>query len=91
MTERLVDFEQRLKNSRQRLEALADRAARLRTRLEAEGALASSMERLANEARRAAPGGEPRAGDPAQRDYREDDGFFLAEGWEIALINEEGK
>lgn len=84
MTERLLDLEEKLRGSRSKLEALAERAAQLRTKLEADTALISSMEKLAEQAKRAP--------NPAlTEDYREDDGYYLSDGWEIELANEEGK
>jgi len=68
-----------------RLQALCARAEKLRNKLQADSSLARSMERLAEEARNASP---------QQRnetiEYPQDDGFYLSDGWEIALINEEG-
>ena len=84
MTQRLSDLEEKLKSSRNKLEALAERAAQLRIKLEADTALVSSMEKLADLAKRAP--------NPVVReDYREDDGYYLSDGWEIELANEEGK
>lgn len=84
MTERLSDLEQKLRSSRSKLEALAERAAQLRIKLEADTALVSSMEKLAELAKRA-PNPLPKD------DFQEDDGFYLSDGWEIELANEEGK
>ena len=84
MTERLSDLEEKLRNSRSKLEALAERAAQLRTKLEADTALVSSLEKLAEEAKRT-----PNAAAP--QSYHEDDGYYLSDGWEIELANEEGK
>jgi hypothetical protein len=84
MTERLSDLEDRLRSSKSKLEALAERAAQLRTKLEADTALVSSMEKLAELAKRA-------PNPVLQEDYREDDGYYLSDGWEIELANEEGK
>lgn len=84
MTQRLSDLEEKLKTSRIKLEALAERAAQLRTKLEADTALVSSMEKLAELAKRA-PNPVPR------ENYREDDGYYLSDGWEIELANKEGK
>jgi hypothetical protein len=100
MSDRLTDLQGRVENARTALEALAERAARLRVRLEATrppgavhptptsgpgAALASSLDRLTH----AVPAGRVAA---AELDEREgDDGRFLSDAWEIALINEEGK
>jgi hypothetical protein len=53
MNESLLDLEEKLKSSRSKLEALAERAAQLRNKLEADTALISSMEKLAEQAKRA--------------------------------------
>jgi len=84
MTQRLYELEEKLKSSRGKLEALAERAAALRAKLEADTALVSSMEKLAELAKRP---GNPVLPD----DYREDDGYYVSDGWEIELANEEGK
>jgi hypothetical protein len=117
MKERLVELEQRVESARLALEALAERTAALRLRVQAvrvedppfasvplagagengvtqNGAgrdpfmpvsppspLASSLDRLTNSARVMTPGG----------DREGDDGRFVSDAWEIALINEEGK
>ena len=84
MNESLLDLEEKLKSSRSKLEALAERAAQLRNKLEADTALISSMEKLAEQAKRA-----PNLA--IKEDYQEDDGYYLSDGWEIELANEEGK
>ena len=63
-----------LKASRERLENLADKAAKLRVKLETETSLLQSVERLAEQARASAKSM------PATRDddVREDDGTHLA-------------
>ncbi len=84
MTERLLDLEEKLRSSRSKLEALAERAAQLRTKLEADTALVSSMEKLAEQAKHA-------PSPSLKQSYHEDDGYYLSDGWEIELANEEGK
>ena len=100
MSDRLTDLQGRVTRARSELEALGERAARLRSRLEAArpagmahphpttgpGAeLASSLDRLSN----AVPAGSVAASAPGDGDG--DDGRFVSDAWEIALINEEGK
>lgn len=86
MSENLENLEAQLRDSRRRLAALADQATQLRARLQADTALMISMEKLAEDARNTTPPPvRPESG------YRQDDGFYLSDGWEIALINEEGE
>jgi hypothetical protein len=113
MIERVTDLQGRVQSARAALEGLAERAARLRARLEAApraaespplaeapggtsfvaldseptevppetSALASSLERLTQAAWVSAT---PSANEG-------DDGRFVSDAWEIALISEEGK
>jgi hypothetical protein len=115
MIERLTELQGRVQSARAALEGLAERAARLRARLEAvpetaqpapravepagtsfapsdtaaamppgeTSALASSLERLTKTAWVAVGSG---AGA-----NEGDDGRFVSDAWEIALISEEGK
>lgn len=77
-----------LRASQRRLEVLIERATHLRERMEAEASLLQSMERLAAQARTPAPAPPARP----ERPERDDDGSYLAsEGWEIALIGEDGR
>jgi hypothetical protein len=99
MSDRLTDLQGRVATAKAALETLADRAARLRARLEAArpatahtppttgpgAALASSLDRLTN----AVPAGRVAAAELTEGEG--DDGRFLSDAWEIALINEEGK
>jgi hypothetical protein len=108
MIDRVTDLQARVQSARASLEGLAERAARLRARLEAmprpvtpaaepvpspgtEGgavipreetsALASSLERLTQNAWVSVTTTVPEG----------DDGRFVSDAWEIALISEEGK
>jgi hypothetical protein len=117
MKERLIELQERVHSAREALEALAERAAELRGRMEAArpedppfatvpaarrdngnlgdpgrdpfmpirpGApLASALERLSQGARPLSAM-SVEIGDG-------DDGRFISDAWEIALINEEGK
>jgi hypothetical protein len=114
MIERLTELQGRVQSARTALEGLAERAARLRARLEAApetappapkavepagtsfvpaetaaslppgetSALASSLERLTKTAWVSVGGAGANEGD---------DGRFVSDAWEIALISEEGK
>jgi hypothetical protein len=112
MIERVTELQGRVQSARAALEALAERAARLRGRLEVgpeptpaprpvepagtsfvpidaaaamppgeTSALASSLERLTKQTAWVAVGGANEG----------DDGKFVSDAWEIALISEEGK
>jgi hypothetical protein len=113
MIERVTELQGRVQSARAALEALAERAARLRARLETApaavaptarpvepagtsfvpieaaaalppgetSALASSLERLSKQTAWVAVGGANEG----------DDGRFVSDAWEIALISEEGK
>jgi hypothetical protein len=108
MIERLTELQGRVQSARTALEGLAERAARLRARLESApetpapravepagtsfmpiqsaaapaetSALASSLEKL--QTAWVAVGSSANEGD---------DGRFVSDAWEIALISEEGK
>jgi hypothetical protein len=117
MKERLTEMQERVRNARNALEALAERTAELRGRVEAArpedppfatvptaranderlmrgehdpfmpirpaSSLASSLERLSQGARP--------VGVATLTDGDGDDGRFVSDAWEIALINEEGE
>jgi hypothetical protein len=103
MSDRLTDLRGRVTQAKDALAALSERAARLRARLEAArpagamhagpssgpgAALASSLDRLSH----AVPAGSVAATDLSQGSGDDgDDGRFVSDAWEIALINEEGK
>ena len=84
-TGQLVSAAERVRAARERIEALVARAAQLRGRLELDGELplGQTLDRLAEQARRAAA--------PAQPEPSRDDGSFLGDAWDIALASEEGK
>jgi hypothetical protein len=104
MIDRVTELQGRVQSARVALEGLAERAARLRARLqevpreapppppatlppaqtvppEETSALASSLERLTQTAWVPVNSGSPEG----------DDGRFVSDAWEIALISEEGK
>jgi hypothetical protein len=111
MKEQLIELQQRVQSARNALEALADRAAELRGRMEAvrpedppfatvaarreddllgEGAHDPFMpiRPLASGADLLTQGSRPMV----TADFGDgDDGRFVSDAWEIALINEEGK
>jgi|GEM_PF-2732389 len=75
-----------LEGVRFRLQGMLDRATALREKLDGEAALLQSMERLAEQARQSNP---PPAFEPQRQ--QEDGAFLASDGWQIALINEEGQ
>jgi hypothetical protein len=76
-----------LRNARERLQALADRAQGLQRRLRDDGPTIVSLDKLAQERR--PPGREPGHVHVGERFEGEE--TSLASDWEISLVNEEGK
>ncbi len=85
MFERLNDLHGRVQETRQRLGTLAEQAAELNSRLRADSGLVGALEKLTQ----SVPRGTRVAA--ATLPYDNEDGHFVSEAWEIALINEEGK
>lgn len=82
--ERIADLETRVGKSKAALEALADRAAKLRERLTSAAAFVASLDQLSQARMEELPVAAPETHDG-------EDGRLLSDAWEIALINEEGK
>lgn len=85
MSDRLVELQGRIQRTRTALASLADRAAEVRTRFAADAELRASLDRLVHEAARSGQGAPPTPDEVGE------DGHFVSDAWEIALINEEGK
>jgi hypothetical protein len=81
--ENLSALVEALRGSRERLEALANRAAGVSRRLRADAPTILSLDKLAHERR--APGAQPRG------ERWEGEEGAQSGGWEISLISEEGK
>jgi hypothetical protein len=72
-----------LRASRERLQALVDRAAVLQRRLRADAPTIVSLDKLAQERRP-----PPR---PTQERFEGDETSLASDSWEISLVNDEGK
>jgi hypothetical protein len=83
--ENLSALSEELRGARERLEAVADRAAALRKRLATTGPTILSLDRLAQERHPPTPK-DPRG---AER-FEGEEGGLGTDTWEISLINEEG-
>jgi hypothetical protein len=84
--ENLSALSEELRGTRDRLEAVADRAAALRKRLATNGPTILSLDRLAQERHPPTPKQEPHT---AER-FEGEEGGLGTDTWEISLINEEG-
>lgn len=81
--ENLREVQERVQATRQRLEGLAERAARLSEQMRGNLPLVASLQRLANL--------QPLLFESLPERWEGDDGAALQDAWEISLINEEGK
>jgi hypothetical protein len=83
--ENLSALSEELRGSRDRLEAVADRAAALRKRLATTGPTILSLDKLAQERHPPTPKQELRG-----ERFEGEEGGLGTDTWEISLINEEG-
>jgi hypothetical protein len=83
--ENLSVLSEELRGARERLEAVADRAAALRKRVATNGPTIVSLDKLAQERHPPTPQQEM-----AAERFEGEEGGLGTDTWEISLINEEG-